>query len=791
MRRLWLLAALAAWGCEEAPPPGATVGAGGEVPPPGTTPDAGAQAPPDGPAPGGCATDAEFFEHRVWRPVMQTTCAACHRAGGVAEDTRLRLVGPEVDGWIAANLASLRPLALSTVRDVPLIVAKPAGLHPDGHGGGTLFGRGSTGYVALAALAGRLDGSAAPCEPVAGMVPDDPACETAPPGVRGLRRLSHLEYANTMRDLLGLEVSDLSPDRVVHGFDNNGAALTVTPLLADQYRAEAERLAEAVDLARVLPCGATDRACAVTFVRDFGRRLMRRPLTADEQAGYLRIYDLAAEVGFEAGIRWTLTAMLQSPHFLYRTELGRRTDAGFTLTSYEVATELSYLFWQTTPDARLLDLAADGSLLDATVVAAEVPRLLDDPRSAATMNRFAERWLGLDRLPQVTRDGELYPHLTDALRAEMAEETRRTIAAAWRDGATLAVLLRGSSRPMTATLAAYYGVPPPGDQWVATNLDDTPYAGLLTHGSVLVTHALPTGSSPIHRGLFVRERLLCQDLPDPPANLDTSPPPVDPTLSTRERYSQHATDDACSGCHRQIDPIGFTFEHFDADGRWRPTDGAHPIDATGALTGTAASDAAFDGVAELADVLADSSDVAACYVTQWLRYGYGVDDTLPIACYVGQLAPQVDALSDVLPALASLPHMMRRTGGDAELDVPGADLTPLAPGEVVEPPDPADPPDVVDPPPPPPPMDDVTPGATLRLVEQSRWPTGYCVDAFVLNEGEGELRWAVAHDVEGRINNVWNATGTADSGRVVFRGADWNGTLVPGQEAQFGWCAEL
>jgi cellulase/cellobiase CelA1 len=344
---------------------------------------------------------------------------------------------------------------------------------------------------------------------------------------------------------------------------------------------------------------------------------------------------------------------------------------------------------------------------------------------------------------------------------------------------------------MSTALAQYYGLPAPAAEWAPVDVSGTAFGGVLTHGSVLVTHALPTISSPIHRGLFVRERLLCQELPDPPANLDTSPPPVDPAASTRERYTEHSSNPACSGCHTLIDPIGFSFEHFDASGRWRALDGVHPIDTQGEITGTTATNARFDGLGELADLLAESEDVRACYITQWIRHGFGVDDALPLDCYVNRVGPQVDTLRGVLPALAGTSHFRERVGGETELDVPGAELVPTAPGMEPEAPEPVDPPSVPPTEPPTAPGPEVTPGAALVVTEASRWETGYCANAAVENQTDADLRWAVEHRLEGTLNNLWNAEGSADTGRVVFRGVAWNATLAPGQRAEFGWCATL
>lgn len=737
-------------------------------------------APPD------CISTEDFYLEKVWQPTFSTTCVNCHVEGGVGGQTRLRLQGP---ADVQADLAALTGLAGETVRDESILLLKPTAAHPEGHGGGMVLSVGSQAYRDLAHLSDRLTGArdacGAPVDPDR-EPPEAPAdCAEPPPGHRALRRLSHVEYTHTVHDLLGVDYDAedaLAADRVVHGFDNNADALTVTSLLADQYRLAAEQIAEQVDLNRVLDC-APSQACMQATLADLGARLLRRPLTAAEQTRYLAIYAIGAEESREAGARWMIAALLQSPHFLYRSELGRRVGDGFALTSFEIAAELSYLFWQTSPDAELWARALDGRLLDPAEIAAQAERLLADPRSAGVMVRFADRWLELENLAVVPRDPEVYPELTPALRADMAEETRRFISAVWTAGGGLRELFTAQQRVMSPRLAQHYGLPAMGD-WGEVDLSQSPYGGILSHGSVLTTHALPANSSPIHRGLMVRERFLCQILPDPPANLDTAPPPVDPTRSTRERYSQHASDAACSGCHRLIDPIGFAFEHFDGIGRYREMDGAHAIDASGRIVQTNGDDILIDGLTNLGEALGEAPAVRDCYVRQWIRYGFGIDDALPMDCYINHIAGDgLAQLSDVLPALTATSHFRLRIGGDAEEDVPGADLVPTEPGEVVEPP-----PVMLPPEPEPGPVAD---GAELDLQEVSRWPTGKCMNAVVTNSTDGDLEWAVDAEVEGTIVNLWNANRSADSGRVEFTGVEWNAVLGAGQRAEFGWCADL
>jgi hypothetical protein len=320
----------------------------------------------------GCMTDAEVFEEAVWGQFMSRRCAGCHQEGGLAAGTRLVLSWPDDgEGWIERNLAALTEVARTEDGGLSELLARPSGRHSGGHTGGTLLTPDTADYRALARLAARLRGESDGCDrPLGEPVEPDQECQERAPGHRLLRRLTHAEYQNSVRDLTGvwLDVSSsLAADTVVHGFDNNAGALLVSPLLADQYRTLAEAVGERLQVAQVAPCGREDRPedCAAAFIARFGQRAFRRPLTDDEQARYRALFDqVAVDDGYDEAARWTVTALLQSPHFLYRAELGVRAGGDrFALTSWELASALSYLFWQTTPDDELLGLASSGALL--------------------------------------------------------------------------------------------------------------------------------------------------------------------------------------------------------------------------------------------------------------------------------------------------------------------------------------------------------------------------------------------------------------------------------------------
>jgi hypothetical protein len=612
-------------------------------------------------------------------------------------------------------------------------------------------------------------------------------CDDEGPGPRLMRRLTHEELDNTLHDLLGVTTDakdTLATDNAVDGFTNNADELDVSSLLADQYRSLAEEVATEADLSTILPCDPTvagDAPCAATFIEDFGLHAFRRPLAQDDIDRYLALWrTVAADEGFESGIRWVVTAMLQSPHFLYRMELGAAgSDGEYHLTDWEIATELSYLYWRTTPDDELLDAAAAGDLETAEGRAAQVARLSADPRASETVADFFEAWLLLNRLPTVTRDTSVYPEFTDTIRQDMRGETRRLVEDKAND--TLGALFSARYTYVTPSLAQFYGLDPTTDDWTRVELDGAKYGGLLTQGSVLATWALPTSSSPIHRGLFVRERLLCQDLPPPPSNLNVSPPPVDPSKSTRERYAEHASLPECSGCHNMIDPIGFGFEHYDGVGRWRADDGGHEIDATGEIMQSPHTNATFDGVFELADVLGRSPDVQACYAKMWTEWGIGLAADGP-SCAAEHLADATNPgdlpLLAPLDAITGYQHFTARTGTAGDGDTPAA-------GERLTTPDV---PEDVDTGSGPVAGDDANVDWTPSTND---WGSGYCTTIDATNSSTASVTWQIRVPQDGTVSNSWCVTMTPDGSDWVLTGGGGCGNeqLAAGATTSFGWCA--
>lgn len=466
--------------------------------------------------------------------------------------------------------------------------------------------------------------------------PDGPPpvdCSELQPGRAPMRRLTVHEYDNTVRDLLGDTTGPaarlIDDERGVTSAD----ARLVTVLLVEQYMAAAEDVAARAigDLPALLECDRStvgDDGCATRFIERIGARAFRRPLEDAEATALFDLYAVvASEMSYDEGIQAVVEAILQAPAFLYRPEVVPLDgEAVVRLDGYQLATRLSYFLWSTMPDEALLDAAASGELEDDAAVAAHARRLLEDSRAEGAIQRFFGGFLELEHLDGLTKDPEVFPDFQPAIAELMRQETEAFIHAVLIDpegDRSWATLLTADWSMMNAELAEYYGVEgPAGDTFERVDLDPAYHSGLLTQGSLMATRARSYESSPVHRGMFVRGNLLCGIVPDVPENLEVDPPDPDPSLTTRERLAEHRSDPMCGSCHRQIDPLGFAFEHFDGDGRFRPTENGLPIDASGLMVDSDV-DGEFDGAVELAEKLTGSEEAQACFASTLFENAQG------------------------------------------------------------------------------------------------------------------------------------------------------------------------
>ncbi len=513
-----------------------------------------------------------------------------------------------------------------------------------------------------------------------------PVCEDEAPSARLVRRLSRQEYANTVRDLLGVVPTvALAADASVDGYDNDAATLSVGAVLADQLRIAAEEIAtEAVGYhwSQMMPCTDETRECALRFVTDVGKKAYRRPLGESEIEAHMAFYDeIAAEDGFRESIRWLLATFLVSPNFLYRTELGSRTEGEqFALSDWEIASELSYLLWGTMPDARLFTLAEAGELHTEEQIASEVARMLAHAKASPAVARFVRLWLPSENVRDAVKSAELYPDFTAEIRDAMIEEIERDVQDAYGQGLGIRDLILADSSWMSPALAAYYGVEldestVDSEGWGKVDLSAVAGGGsVLTRGALMASLGTPTTSSPVRRGKLIRENLLCQTMPSPPSNVEIVVPEYTEGATTRALYEGYTlADEYCAGCHVLMDRIGFGFENYGGDGTYRTTEQEQPVDASGEIVRSPRSDAAFTGPDELFVLLAESADVKECHVRNWLQYATGatVDDDSTCA---SEIAARVDesggGFAATLAALAARPDLRVRTGEAGELDGP-------------------------------------------------------------------------------------------------------------------------
>jgi len=488
--------------------------------------------------------------------------------------------------------------------------------------------------------------------------------------VTPFRRLSNFEYNNTVRDLFGdiSRPADTLPYDVQDAYWAPTVPASISAPLAEGYwrlaREQAVRATKDAAAVRAVagcdPATAGEAACQQTFLSTFLPLVFRRPPTTDDRADFAAVFTQGRELAgeFAGGVRAVIEVALQSPEFLYRLEFAEPAaktapSPVSRLTPFETATRLSYLLWASTPDPLLLDAAARGELQTKEQLAAQARRLLTDMRAREAVRNFYRQVfnLGRDALASQVAGG------TGAFTAELADlmvkETDAFIdEATWKGPGDLRTLLTAPYTFANARLAQHYGITGvTGDALQKVSVPASQRAGLLTQGSVLVSRSHTTNSNPVMRGKLIFERVLCGALMPPPPFVNIPPVDIPPvTATTRERFEQHLTDAACKACHRDMDPIGFAFEHFDQFGVWRDTDNGKPVDASGEIFTTDAK-GTFNGALELIARLAASQDVQNCYVNNWMMFALARQLAVEDGCSVQSLQSAFAAAKGSVPEL--------------------------------------------------------------------------------------------------------------------------------------------
>lgn len=459
---------------------------------------------------------------------------------------------------------------------------------------------------------------------------DDPSSTAQALIAPRIRRLTNAEYDRAVADLLGTTLTlgaGFSPDARQSGYTRNADQRVDGPL-AQEISDAADKLAlDALQhLSTLLPCDpeADEKGCARTFTQKLAERAYRRKVASDEVDALMVVYDTGRDGGsFEEGVHYVISAILQSPSFLYLSEIGDPTpDGARALSPEESAASLSFFITGGPPDDTLRASVAAGKLATADDREREARRLIKTPAAREQVRRFIMEWLRIVDIDNTSKDAKTYPSY-DELRPSMEEETKRFIdEVAWNRDARVGTFLNADFTFTDPALAAYYGVAAPaGSDPALVSIESTARRGILTQASFLSVLSRPTESSPVRRGVTILKRLFCEDMPvpmNPPKPI--VPPDPDPSRTTRERYAAHSNDAFCATCHSKIDPIGFAFEAFDGAGAFRTTDNGKPVDTTGTLVGTDV-DGSFTDARSLIAKLASSPAVVRCFEQHVARFG--------------------------------------------------------------------------------------------------------------------------------------------------------------------------
>jgi hypothetical protein len=418
---------------------------------------------------------------------------------------------------------------------------------------------------------------------------------------------------------------------------------------------------------KVLICDpASGASCVTRIASTFARRAYRRPVAKTEVTQLTQVFDRAKAAGYTApqSLQFMLSAMLVSPHFLFRIERDPGPGKVARITDHELATRLSYFLWSSMPDVELSALADANKLRQPAVLDAQVKRMLADPKSAALADNFAGQWLETRSLDAVKRDTEKFPEWNAELRDAMKEETRLFFEAILRDNRPVSDFIDGRYTFLNERLAKHYGIDGvTGTDFRRVELTTPERGGVFTHGSVLTVSSYPTRTSPVLRGKFLLENALNAPVPPPPPDIPTlDESKVGVATSLRGQLEQHRSDTFCASCHNKMDPLGFALENYDAIGRWRTKDGTFDIDSSGAFP----SGHTFKGPADMKKTMlsampAFTKGLAERMLTYALGRGVESRDRLAVKALVADVTAQDYRLQAMIQSIVkSAPFQQRR-----------------------------------------------------------------------------------------------------------------------------------
>jgi len=497
------------------------------------------------------------------------------------------------------------------------------------------------------------------------------------PPEASIARITADQYRTIITDAFGPAIDlggRFEPDLRIDGLLSVGASsVSVTAAGMEQYDTMADAIAEqvVVNMANrqvMLPCepasaNAPDDACAAEFLAAAGELLHRRPLSKDELDAYVAAVRHAATAldDFYAGLSMSLSAMLSSPHFLFRVpvvEPDPDRKGGYRLDAWSKASRLSFFLWNSAPDRRLLEAAGNGELHTRRGLARQVERMMASPRIEGGVRAFFSDMLQFDKMESLSKDGTIFPQFSRREVQDAQEQTLRTLV-------DLLLTREGDYRDifttketfLTPSLAAIYRVPvahdgPNGgvEEWVPFEFPaDDPRAGVLTHVSFTALHSPAGRSSPTDRGKALREIMMCQNVPPPPPDVEFNlvQDTDDPTHKTvRERLLAHATVPSCAGCHKIMDPMGLALENFDGAGEYRVNENGVPIDTTGELDGVQ-----FANPAGLGEAVRNNPAIPQCLVQRLTAYAFGNTPSSGQKAFIRELQNHFERSGYRLPAV--------------------------------------------------------------------------------------------------------------------------------------------
>ncbi len=476
----------------------------------------------------------------------------------------------------------------------------------------------------------------------------DPCTGGSTPGPRKLWRLTAPEFAASIHTIFAdtanaAPVATVFSDPAVLGFSVDANALLVQDLNASQLEDNAEAIAawaaSAGKLSQFASCtttsGAPASSCATSFIQAFGKAAFRTTIASSDSriTSYSKLF--MAGSSNSDGAQAVISAMLQSPYFLYRSELGKQSGNTFSLTSYEVASELAYTLTGTGPDSTLLsaaDSVNSGSLSMSSMIDQQAMRLVASgaASSSTAVMGFMNGWLGLPRLFTTAHDATIY-QISATVQNEMQTESQDLIMEAFNGTGTFGSVLTADHSFLNADLATFYGISTSG---LTSAFKSVKYGGAITRdpgllatGTILNGYARPDEDSPTQRGHMVRSRMLCQGIDPPPPNLNTTFMPSTAVETTRDHFIHEHEQGQCASCHKLMDWIGFAFENYDGWGRYRTTDNGLPTDDSATIytdpEGHDDNVTGLSGSGSLSAYLAGSDDVTHCMERYWTYYVYG------------------------------------------------------------------------------------------------------------------------------------------------------------------------